>query len=173
MMAEFILYVATTVDGYIASTDGSIDWLTPFETSEQNRAYTAFYSTIDALVMGYTTYEQVLGFGDWSYAGKMSYVLTNRKRSTNRSDIVFKNSIEAVLEEIQRQQWKRVWVVGGGKVASLFIELGLIDEYILTVIPMILGRGISLYQSLSRQKLNLVNSKNYDSGAVELHYCQA
>lgn len=166
----FILYVATTLDGWVASSDGSIDWLTTLETSGEDDAYTAFYETIDALIMGSATYEQVLGFGDWAYPGKLSYILTSRSLETDRSDVVFISDIETALEDIRRRSFKRVWIVGGGKVASSFMARGLVDEYILTLIPIILGTGISLYQAVPEQKLNLVKTKSYASGAVELHY---
>ncbi len=68
-MTKFILYIATSIDGYIARSDGNIDWL-PSAEGEDDSGYAEFYSSIDALVMGSTTYEQVLGFGDWAYPGK-------------------------------------------------------------------------------------------------------
>lgn len=166
----FVLYVATTLDGYIASSDGSIEWLSSLEMGGEDNGYTAFYETIDALIMGSITYEQVLEFGDWAYPGKLSYILTSRNLLTDRSDVMFVNTIDVVLEDIKRKGLKRVWIVGGGKVASSFMVKGLVDEYILTLIPIILGTGISLYQATSEQKLNLVKTKSYTSGAVELHY---
>jgi dihydrofolate reductase len=166
---KFILYVATTLDGYIATEAGGIDWLTRFGTNEEN-GYAAFYGTVDALVMGATTYEQVLGFGDWPYPGKRSYVLTHRNFTTNRDDISFVSSIAVILADAERRGLDRVWIVGGGKVASLLITSGLVDEYIVTVMPIILGAGISLYQAVPEQPLELIRTKSYASGAVELHY---
>lgn len=172
---QFILYIATTLDGYIARTDGRIDWLTSFETDGEDHGYDAFYATIDALVMGSTTYEQVLGFGEWPYGGTLSYVLTRQTRVGDRPDILFINTIEAVLDDIKTKGFKRVWVVGGGTVASAFMQRGLIDEYILTLTPIILGTGISLYQfvseqSVPEQRLQRIGTKTYPSGMVELHY---
>lgn len=167
---QFILYVAITLDGYIASTDGGIDWLTAFETSDEETGYEAFYSTINALVMGSATYEQVLGFGEWPYVGKLSYVLTRRNLLGDRPDIVFFNTIEATLDDIKTKGFQRVWIVGGGNIASAFMRRGLIDEYILTVTPIILGAGISLYQSVPEQRLQQVGTKTLPSGMVELHY---
>ncbi|HBK66430.1 MAG TPA: dihydrofolate reductase, partial [Cyanobacteria bacterium UBA11166] len=75
-MTKFILYIATSLDGYIARLDGSIDWLPSPEADGEANSYTKFYNSIDALIMGSKTYEQVLGFGDWVYPGKLSYILT-------------------------------------------------------------------------------------------------
>ncbi|HBE19414.1 MAG TPA: dihydrofolate reductase [Cyanobacteria bacterium UBA11149] len=170
-MTKFILYIATSLDGYIARLDGSIDWLPSPEADGEANSYTKFYNSIDALIMGSKTYEQVLGFGDWVYPGKLSYILTSRDLSTPRNDIFFvKGDIPEVIENINKKNYQRVWVVGGGKVASSFISQGLIDEYIITVIPIILGSGISLYQSLPEVKLDFIQLKSYSSGMVELCY---
>jgi dihydrofolate reductase len=166
-MAKFILYIATSIDGYIARLDGKVDWLpTPEDSS-----YAKFYDSVDALVMGSTTYVQVLSFGDWVYPDKLSYVLTNRNLSTERSDVLFvKGGIEEVIQDVHQKGYERVWLVGGGKVVSLFMRQGLVDEYIITVIPIILGTGISLYQSVPELKLDLIGMQSYSSGMVELHY---
>lgn len=168
--AKLLLYIATTLDGYIASTDGKIDWLTSFDTDDQDNGYLSFYSTIEALIMGAATYEQVLGFGDWPYPGRLCYVLTNRTLAPDRDHILFVSSLEAILEDIHQKGLQRVWIVGGGQSASLFMAAGLVDDYILTLIPIILGSGISLYQTVPQQTLRLIKTVTYASGAVELHY---
>lgn len=169
-MPQFILYIATSLDGYIARDDGSIDWLPAPQTEGEDYGYGEFYASIDALVMGASTYEQVLGFGEWVYPGKPSYVLTSRDRSTDRDDIFFVSGVEAIVEITQTHNYQRVWIVGGGKVVSAFIQARLIDEFIITVMPVLLGSGISLYQSVPELTLDLVSTKSYDIGAVELYY---
>ena len=170
-MAEFIVFIATSLDGYIARSDGSIDWLPSPEADEEDYGYSKFYDSIDALVMGSATYKQVLGFGDWPYPGKLSYILTSRNLSTTRTDILFvKGGMEEVLKYIKKKSYKRVWLMGGGNLISSFINRGLVDEYIIAIIPTILGSGISLYQSVTELKLDLISANSYSSGVVELHY---
>ena len=170
-MTEFILFIATSIDGYIARSDGSIDWLPSPEANEEDSGYSNFYNSIDALVMGSTTYKQVLGFGDWPYPDKVSYVLTSRNLSTTRTDVLFiKGGVEEVLKNVKEKEYKRVWLMGGGNVASSFIDRGLVDEYIISIVPIILGSGVSLYHSVSELKLNFMSTKSYSSGVVELHY---
>ena len=170
-MAEFIIYIATSLDGYIARPDGNIDWLPSLEADEADCGYNKFYDSIDALVMGSTTYKQVLGFGYWPYPGKPSYILTSRNLSTKRNDILFlKGGVEEVIKNIKQKEYKRVWLMGGGNLLSSFINRGLVDEYIIAIVPLILGSGVSLYQSVTELKLDLVNTKSYPSGVVELHY---
>jgi dihydrofolate reductase len=78
--------------------------------------------------------------------------------------------VEEVVEDIKNREYQRVWLVGGGLVASSFMQKGLVDEYIIAIIPVILGSGISLYQSAPEQKLKLIETKAYSSGVVKLHY---
>jgi dihydrofolate reductase len=170
-MAEFILYIAASLDGYIARLDGSIDWLPSPGEDGDDHSYTKFYNSIDALVMGSNTYQQVLTFGDWVYPGKVSYILTNQDLSTERTDIYFiRGGVEEVVENVNKKGYQRVWLVGGGKIASLFINRGLVDEYVITVIPTVLGEGIPLFQSVPELKLDLISVQTYSSGLVELHY---
>jgi dihydrofolate reductase len=121
-------------------------------------------------VMGATTYEQVLGFGEWPYPGKPSYVLTTRPLVSDRSDITFIHTLDTALAEIQHRGFNRVWIVGGSKLASLFMQHRLIDDYIVSLIPIILGSGISLYSAVPEQQLMLIDTKRYASGALELWY---
>ncbi len=167
---QFLLYIATTLDGYIASADGGIDWLTSLDAVDEDTGYEVFYKTIDALVMGAATYEQVLTFGDWPYAHKLAYVLTRRNLSTDRNDVKIINTIEALLLDIQQQGFQRVWVVGGGQIAAEFMRRGLISDWILAIAPLILGDGISLYQHVPLQKLQLINTRRLPASMVELHY---
>lgn len=170
-MIEFIIFIATSIDGYIARSDGSIDWLPSPDLNEEDSGYSTFYDSIDALIMGSATYKQVLGFGDWPYPGKISYVLTSRNLSTKRTDVLFvRGGVEEVLKNVKEKDYKRVWLMGGGNLASSFINRGLVNEYIIAIVPTILGSGISLYQSVTELKLELVSTKSYSSGIIELHY---
>ncbi|BAZ11211.1 deaminase-reductase domain-containing protein [Calothrix sp. NIES-4071] len=120
--------------------------------------------------MGATTYKQILTFGDWQYPGKLYYILTSRNLSAARTGII-KRSVEEVIEDIKSREYQRVWIVGGVAVASAFMQKQLVNEYIITIIPVILGSGISLYQSAPEQSLNLIETKAYSSDVVKLHYC--
>jgi dihydrofolate reductase len=171
-MSQIVLYIAVSLDGYIARPDGSLDWLPAPEPEGDGLpdGYTQFYDSVDALVMGAATYEQVLTFGEWPYPGKPSYILSRRSLSTNRADIHIRTSLDDVLMEIQQQGYHRVWLVGGGKIISLFMQRGLVDEFIITVIPVILGVGIPLFASVPETVLELIQAKALSSGMTELHY---
>ncbi|MEM1310436.1 MAG: dihydrofolate reductase family protein, partial [Cyanobacteria bacterium P01_H01_bin.153] len=85
-------------------------------------------------------------------------------------DIAFKHNFEAAIAAVERQGFCRIWVVGGGRVASEFMNRSLISEVILTIAPIILGGGISLYQDVATQKLQLINTRSLSAGLAELHY---
>ncbi len=169
-MTKFILYIATSLDGYIARSDGRINWLPEPTAIGEDRNYLEFYNSIDAIVMGYTTYEQILGFGDWPYSGKLAYVLTSQNRSTTRTDVVFMHSVAEVVEDAKKKKYQRVWLMGGGKVVASFMEQQLVDEFFIFIVPIILGSGISLYQSISELKLKPIDTLSYPYGIVGLHY---
>ena len=172
-MATIILYIASSVDGYIAKEDGSVDWLSMVDGSGSDYGYFAFYDSVDALIMGSKTYEQILGFGDWPYAGKPSYVFTHQTLRTERKDVIFTQGQEPerVISEMEAQGYKRIWLVGGAEIIASFIQCDLIDEYIISIIPIILGAGIPLFKSPTPEvKLEVLESKLYSSGLLHLHY---
>lgn len=172
MMVEVVYYVAVSLDGYIATEDGGVEWLSEFSAGGDDYGYEDFYSSIDAVLFGSTTYEQSLRFGEWPLAGKPSWVFTSRQLTADRDDIIITSKTPSeVLEEIAAQNHKRVWLIGGGKLASSFREHGLITEYIVTIIPIILGKGILLFAPASAtEKLTLVESREFPNGLIQLRY---
>jgi dihydrofolate reductase len=167
-MPTVILYTAASLDGFIARTDGSVDWL----FTGDDYGYAAFLQTIGALVMGSKTYEQVLSFGDWPYSGKQTYVFTRRDLKTELGDVVFvSGKPQSVLPEIKAKGFRRIWLVGGGELTTSFLRHCLVDEYIVSIHPILLGDGIPLfYPPVPEEELTLVSSKQYPSGLLQAHY---
>ncbi len=143
-MPEIVYYVAASVDGYIATADGGADWLSPFE-GDDDYGYTEFLAGVDAILLGRATYEQILTFGDWPYAGKTSWVLSHHalpdiaERVTVTADTP--SDVAAMLDAAGVN---RAWLVGGGELAGSFARKGLITSYIISVMPVMLGDGIRL-----------------------------
>jgi dihydrofolate reductase len=171
-MADVILYIAASLDGYIARKGGRIDWLSMVETSDTDYGYADFYQSVDALVVGRRTYEQALGFGDWPYPGKPSYVFTTRNLTSERNDVIFTSAKPGtVIREMETQGFKRIWLVGGAELTAAFLKLRLIDEYIISVVPIILGEGIPLFLPPGPEEtLKLVELQQYPTGLVQLRY---
>jgi dihydrofolate reductase len=171
-MTKVTLYIAASLDGYIARSDGRIDWLSILDTEGEDYGYAAFYESIDAIVLGSNTYQVGLGFDKWPYLGKKSFVFTQRHLQSDLEDIIFvSDTVKHVLADMEAQRFKNIWLVGGGALINSFIQHSLIDEYIISTIPIILGSGIHLFpQSSPEQKLDLINSKQYSSGLLQTHY---
>lgn len=174
MSRNIVLYIATSLDGYIARSNREVDWLNGHsEKSDVDNGYNKFYSTIDTVVMGRTTYEQVvteLSPDIWVYEGKKCYVATTRKdQIDNRVEFISGNIIE-FIKNIRTLPGKDIWLVGGSKLIDLFIKNDFIDKYIITIIPTILGEGISLFREQNPEiKLKLIETKTIN-GMVELTY---
>jgi dihydrofolate reductase len=188
-MPELIYYVAASLDGFIATPDGGIGWLAPFEATGEDYGYAAFYASIDALLLGSRTYEQALGFDPWPYPGKPCWVFSRRPQNRARPEVVVTaQSPGAVASDLDARGIRRAWLVGGGQLAGAFRAEGLIGEYILAVIPVILGAGIPLFGapapdlpvlpeasqlSMPVEALNLIEHKVYSNGVVQLRYVPA
>jgi len=174
-MSTIKLYIATSIDGFIARENGALDWLTALPNPNQiDHGYAAFYQTIDTVIMGRTTYEEILGFGvDWPYPDCQTYVLTsdpNYQVNTESTAILNEPDAEQILQ-IKSASKRDLWVVGGGKVITAMMNDRLIDEMILSVIPIVLGRGIRLLPDHPRETLfTLTHSESFETGVVNLTY---
>ena len=174
MSRNIILYIATSLDGYIAKSNGSVDWLAGNgDEPNPDNGYNNFYSTIDTVVLGRTTYEQVineLSPDNWVYEGKKCYVATTKKSDFDDRAEFISEDITEFIKKLKKQEGKDIWLVGGGKLIDQFIKQNLIDKYIITIIPTILGNGIPLYLNKNPEiKLRLIETKTID-GMVELTY---
>lgn len=165
-MRKIILYIASSLDGYVAREKGNIDWLPQMDTSE----YDKFYQTIDVVIMGKTTYDQVLTFGEYPYKDKKSYVFTRNQNSVKDENVEFTSSIDEFVKDILPNLDENIWLVGGGQIISTFVNHGIIDEIILSIVPIILGKGIPLLRNIQKEtKLKLIKSTNHNE-LIELHF---
>ena len=175
-MITVTYYVACSLDGFIATPDGGVDWLDDVSVEGEDFGYGDFFASIDAMIMGSTTYDKVCGFGgDWPYGDKPCWVMSERPLKSVGSQVLISDGSPAdVLREIEAQGFGRAWMVGGGQLAGSFREQNLIDEFVITIIPVILGEGIPLFaDDSSRQLLQLVSTHRAGNGVVTLHYCRA
>jgi len=170
-VAEIVLYVATSLDGYIARNDGSTDWLPESGAGYMDYGYDDFYETIDALLMEAGTCEKIDGFGSWPHNEKGTLILASKDFASEQRDMVFvKSGIQDLISAVNDKGYKRVWLVGGGRLVSSFVESGFIDELVIAIIPFILGSGIRVYEHFPETDLQLFNCVQYPCGAVVLSY---
>lgn len=177
MLPKACAFIAASLDGFIAGPDGSLDWLTQAGKDipeGEDCGYEAFMGGVDALVMGRRTFEKVLTFTAWPYAGKQVTVLTGRAADPpwpTPPEVSY--SSEEPLKLMQRlgkEGFTRVYVDGGATISG-FLSVGLLSEITVTVIPVALGGGIPLFSCLSGPvDFTLLGVKPYDFGFVQLKY---
>jgi len=156
-------YIAMSFDGFIARKDGSIDWLPqPKDFPDEDFGYKEFYSSVDVIVMGRKTYEQILTFGKWPYPDKKCYVCTSQETGST-DNVTFVDDPDV--------SGKHVWVLGGGELVKTMMQKKLITDFIITIIPKLIGSGISLFGDIGEDVLlTLKNVKDLGHGMVQVHY---
>jgi dihydrofolate reductase len=164
------VFIATSVDGFIARKDGAIDWLP--EDAEPH-GYDEFMATIDAIVMGRNTFETVLGFGAWPFKTPV-IVLSSRASELvapeGASCDMMSGTPEEIVARLDERGLKHLYIDGGVTIQR-FLEAGLIQRMIITRIPVLLGSGIPLFGPLSRDvKLDHVATRTYRGGLVQSEY---
>jgi dihydrofolate reductase len=175
------IHMAASLDGFIARKDGGVDWM---ETSDHFEGgdtmapefVEEFLETIDCYVMGSRTYETALDFEakglGWAYGDKPTFVLTSRELRKTRDTIEFYcGELAHLVDERLKPNFRSIWFVGGGQVAGECLRLGLADEVRYSIMPILIGDGISFFDRLERDvALHLTEVKAYDSGMVALRY---
>ena len=190
-MSKTQYYCAATLDGYIAEADDSLGWLMGYEGSfegegaepgpmSEGGSYERFYEGVGALISGSTTYEFVLDHLDenseWPYRGKPYWVLSSRDLPAPGGDDVDVRIVNAKVADLHDELIaaageRNLWVVGGGNVASQFADQGLLDEVLVTVVPVVLGAGKPLFdRRLPGGPMQLVGTRAFKTGMVELRY---
>jgi dihydrofolate reductase len=175
------IHMAASLDGFIAGRDGRVDWLQTSDRFEGGETLTpeavqTFLKSIDCYVMGSRTYETALNFEarglGWSYGDKPVFVLTRRTLPRNRSTVEFyAGDLRRLVEGSLKPRFRSIWFVGGSAVAAECLRLGLADEVRYSIVPMVIGNGISFFQGLDQDvALHLVETKAYTSGIVALCY---
>ena len=175
-MPEVIYYVASSLDGYIATVDGSVDWLSRFHTAGEDHGAGELETSVDALLLGSHTYEFALKLGQWPSPDKKSWVFTRRRlRILHPSITLTAQSPREVVELLASRGLRRAWLMGGGKLAASFHAEQLISRYIISVFPVLLGSGIPLLapHSSRPETLRFVTAKPFKSGIVQLTYDRA
>jgi dihydrofolate reductase len=183
-------YCAATLDGYIAEADDSLGWLLEYDGSYEGDdldagpmidggAYDSFYEGVGALVSGSTTYEFVLDHlpeGGWPYRGKPYWALSSRDLPVPDGDDVDVRVASGAVADLHDEMvaaagGRNLWVVGGGNVASQFAAAGLLDEVLVTVVPVVIGAGKPLFEErLPGAPLRLLGTRAFGNGMVELRY---
>ena len=171
-MCKVVLYIAMSLDGYIADEQGGVNWLTGDGSDINNQgSYARFIERIDTVILGYKTYHQIvteLSPEEWPYVGKQSYVITHKKQN-NQDEIIFTDeNVYDLINKIKLDNGKDIWICGGASIINQVIDC--VDQICISVIPSLLGKGIRLFDLQDKELLlKLISTENYN-GIVDLWY---
>jgi dihydrofolate reductase len=168
---KVISYVAMSLDGYIAKSDGDISFLSIVEKAGEDYGYADFIKTIDTIIVGRKTYDKILNMGFEYPNDKDVYVITRNVKPDHKKIKYYSGSLTKLLSELRTKQGRNIFCDGGSEIINELLTDNLIDEFIISIIPLILGDGISLFTSKKQElRLKLVDCQKFDSGLVQLHY---
>ena len=169
-MPDVILYIAHSIDGFIADRDGKIGWLHPYDGWDFG--YDAFYARIDAVVMGRKTYQDCRGFPEWPYRGRSAVVMTKGPPVDQDGLAVFDGRTpQEILIDLEHAGRRHVWLAGGGGPVRAFLDAGLLKRAILFQIPVVLGSGAPLWPPGRKTfPAKLRRAATHMNGVVETEY---
>ncbi|QPC47855.1 dihydrofolate reductase family protein [Mangrovibacillus cuniculi] len=169
---KVIVYIAASLDGFIAKKDDTIDFLSVVEKENEDYGYYGFVETVDTVIMGRKTYEKVLSFPvDFPHKERDCFVLSQSKKGKDNNVTFYDGNVKDLVDELKKKEGKNIFVDGGAGAVHALREQNLIDEYVISIIPVLLGNGIRLFKDLDHQQtLELVESQSFDTGLVQVKY---
>lgn len=173
MRPEVAVYIAVSLDGFIARSDGSLDWLESVQVPGEDYGYANFFRHIDALVLGRGTYDAVLRFPEWPFTGKRVVVLTHWPVDPRHGETTHAGELKPLLKDLAQEGVRRVYLDGGAAVRQGLRE-DVVDELTLSWIPVLLGSGRPLFNhGLPGSQWRLQETRGFPSGLVQAHYRRA
>lgn len=173
-MRKLIVYIAASLDGYIAAPNDDLSFLNIVESPGEDYGYNEFFNSIDTIVLGKRTYDWVksqVGTEHYDKSDKDIYVITHSNLPQSGKTRFYNKDLKELIIYLKSQEGKNIFCDGGANLLNQLIELDLIDEYIISIIPILLGNGTKLFKdNRTKQNIKLLSSKSFDSGLVQLHY---
>jgi dihydrofolate reductase len=171
---KLILYISMSLDGFIATNDDDLSWLSIVQKGAEDYGYEAFNQTVDTYIVGRKTYDVVLKLTGGSFPAAdrhKCYVITREERATKENIAFYNGDIETLIETLKAEEGKNIYCDGGGQIVKMLMEKNLIDEYIISVIPIVLGDGKRLFTGQEKRfNLTTKSAQQFESGLVQLHY---
>lgn len=173
-MRTLTIFIATSVDGYIAKTNDDLGFLKLVEKEGEDYGYAKFISTIDTIILGRKTYDWVLkeiGTSHYDNGDRDVYVMTRTERPSVGRTIFYTGNLTELVNRLKSGNGKNIYCDGGAEIINELLKNDLIDEFIVSVVPVLVGGGTRLFQDhRPEQKLELVNAKIFETGLAQLHY---
>ena len=173
MTPKVVLYISMSLDGFISTKNDDISWLDTIDHGDNDYGYNTFSKTIDKYIVGRKTYDVVMNLvGEFSQAKQYDCYVLSRSRSGEENGVTFYNgSIKNLIEDLKSQGSKNIYCDGGGQVVYELMKYDLIDTFIISIIPTVLGDGKRLFLgSVPPTNLKLIRSEVYSSGIVQVQY---
>lgn len=169
---KVILYIAQSLDGFIAREDNDIGWLSIVEQEGEDYGYGEFVKSIDTVIMGRKTYEKVLSYGiEFPHKKKKCYILSKTIKGSEGNLEFFNDSIESLISMLKNEKGKNIFIDGGSEVVKELRSKNLIDQYIISIIPIMIGKGIRLFKETDTEnRVKLMDHKIFSTGLVQLKY---
>lgn len=173
-MRRVVLYIAPSIDGYIAGLNHELDWLFSAEDGE-DCGFSEFLEGIDTIVMGRKTWEITHTFGPWPFGERQGYVFSRSSSESGDAAVqVIQEDPISFTRQLCAIEGRDIWLMGGGELVRTFLNHDLVDDYILSIHPVLLGEGIPLFPpGFARRSLKLESTQAYQSGLVQLHLTKA
>ena len=172
-MRKISLFIAMSLDGYIADSTGSVDWLQGQGDGEDIDTYSEFIRDVDTILMGWNTYHQIvteLSPDEWIYRDFISYVITHNERTSSEKIRFVNRDPVDLLKSLKKENGRNIWICGGANLVRQLVNQDFIDCYHITVVPTLLGSGVRLFENAKQEiKLKLLNIRSYNR-MTELNY---
>lgn len=176
-MRKLSLFIAASLDGYIAKPNDDLSFLKLVEKEGEDYGYTAFTANIDTIILGRKTYDYVLkeiGSSHYDNGLRDVYVITRTQRPGVGRTVFYSGNLADLVQQLKSEDGKNIYCDGGAEIINELMKHDLIDEYIISVIPILLGNGTKLFKdNRPEQELEFVNAKSYETGLMQLHYKRA
>ena len=171
-MRKVILYISMSLDGYIAKPDGDISFLSAMEQKGQDYGYAEFNKTVDTVIIGRRSYDKVLSLGyEYPHSDKDVYIITRTPQPPKGSFKYYSGSLKTLITDLKSRPGKNIYCDGGSLIVNELLKDNLIDEFIISIIPIILGDGIELFnRGIAEMAIKLKGFKKFKKGLVQLHY---
>lgn len=172
ILKKLIIYIAMSVDGYIADCNDDLSFLSIVEKESEDYGYSTFINTIDTVIIGRKTFDKIVSMGYQNpHPDKNVYIISRTEKPRFDNYHYYTGSLSKLINTLKQEPGKNIYCDGGAEIVNELLTQNLVDEIILSVIPILLGSGISLFKNgLLNVQLELLSSKNFEKGLVQLHY---
>jgi len=172
---KLILYISSSTDGYIAKPNDDLSFLNRVQKEGEDYGYNDFVASIDTVIVGRRTYDWVMTqVSEFPHADKESYIITRTEKPKEGNVNFYSGSLRDLVTRLKEKEGKNIYCDGGAEIVNELLREKLFDELIVSIVPVLLGNGTRLFQNgIPEQDLELVSSKQYDTGMIQLHYKMA